>query len=69
MKFEHHRIVARVEELLWWAEIIRNRHAVVSMDCLYAIVVLEWDTSMECSFTLLDTTVSVIEKSLYPAKT
>jgi len=55
--------------LPWWAEIIRNRHAVVSMDCLYAIVVLEWDTSMKCSFTLLDTTGNVIEKSLYPAKT
>lgn len=42
-----------------WAEIIRTHHSVVSLDCLYLIVVGEWDepkdARLEYSFTLLDT--------------
>lgn len=48
-----------------WAEIIRTHHAVVTMDCLYAIIVGGWDgpgTPFEYSSTLLDPSGLVIEE-------
>jgi hypothetical protein len=41
-----------------WIEIIRKHHAVVSLDCMYGIIVGEWqesDFSFEYSFTCIDT--------------
>lgn len=47
-----------------WREIIKTHHAVISMDCLYAVIVGEWgDALLQYSFTLLDTRGEVIEDS------
>lgn len=38
-------------------------YTVVSMNCLYAVIVGEWEESLEYSFTLLDTDGRVIEET------
>jgi hypothetical protein len=56
--------------LLEWTDIIRKHHAVVSVDCLYAVVVGEWRGIDSCliqySFALIDTNGKVIEESYHP---
>jgi len=51
-----------------WCEIIRTHHAVISMDCLYAIIVGEWGESLEYSFTVINTAGNVIEESRHTVK-
>ena len=53
-----------------WRKIIIDHHAAFQMDCLYAIVVGEWQNEhlIEYSFTLIDTGGNVIENDKHPVK-
>jgi hypothetical protein len=51
-----------------WCETIRTHHAIISMDCLYAVIVGEWDDSLEYSFTVINTAGTVIEESRHTVK-
>lgn len=52
-----------------WTDIIRRHHQVVSVDCLYAIIVGEWDDEKlpVYSLTLIDPTGQVLEESKHQA--
>jgi len=51
-----------------WTEIIRKHHAVVSMDCLYAIIVGEWSdksSRVEYSFTAIEPSGNTLPKTFH----
>lgn len=54
-----------------WSQIIRTHHAVVTMDCIYAIIVGGWDgegTSFAYSFTVLDSSGLTTEELTHLVK-
>jgi hypothetical protein len=50
-----------------WAEIIRKHHSVVWVECLYAIIVGEWENepSPTYSFTLLNAAGTELEETFH----
>lgn len=53
-----------------WQEIIRLHHSVVSMDCLYAIIVGGWDDGQFCEylFTVINAEGAVVEEGRHQVK-
>lgn len=56
---------AKQKYLSRWTDIIRRYHQVVSVDCLYAIIVGEWENEQRpiYTLTLVDTNGQVLEES------
>lgn len=53
-----------------WTDIIRRHHQVVSVDCLYAIIVGEWENEPRpiYTLTLVDTNGQVLEEFKHQAR-